>query len=193
MPKVTIICRRCGVEFSDYECNGRIYCSAACSARCIAKTHGEARSRLYCIWCSMKARCSNPNAVGYEYYGGRGIRVCALWASSFVAFRDWALSSGYCDSLQLDRKENDLGYFPENCRWATRQQQMRNTRKRKDAVTSRYRGVSWCEGSGKWRVQICGTSRASVHVGLFDDEIEAAKAYDAVARKEFGEFASPNF
>lgn len=68
---------------------------------------------------------------------------------------------------------------------------MRNTRKRRNAKTSPYKGVSWCSNVGKWRVQIARPG--SIHVGLFDSEREAALAYDAEARKVFGEFAYTNF
>jgi hypothetical protein len=61
-------------------------------------------------------------------YAGRGITVCEQWKSSFANFRTWALSHGYQPGLSIDRINNDKGYSPRNCRWATRTEQMRNTR-----------------------------------------------------------------
>lgn len=94
--------------------------------------HGNAgidRPRLYRIWANMKLRCSNQRDPKFERYGGRGIRVCTRWQRSFETFRDWALSSGYRDDLSIDRINNDHGYRPSNCRWATASQQRRNQRR----------------------------------------------------------------
>jgi hypothetical protein len=125
------------------------------------------------------------------YYANRGLTVCAEWQDSFAEFKKWAEANGYQPTLELDRRDNEKGYSPENCRWATRSQQMQNTRKRKGG-SSKYRGVSWHSQNKKWRVQI-SVNKKTTTVGCFDDEIEAAKAYDAAARDCFGEFASTNF
>ncbi len=92
-------------------------------------THGLTNSRLYRIWCSMKTRCSNPNSKTYEYYGGRGIAVCDEWNGDFTKFYNWAVNNGYTDDLTLDRKNGDLGYSPDNCRWATWHEQRLNQRR----------------------------------------------------------------
>ena len=77
-------------------------------------------SRLYNIWQGMKQRCYNKKNSHYYLYGGRGITVCDEWKNNSKAFIDWALSHGYADNLEIDRKDNDLGYCPENCQWITR-------------------------------------------------------------------------
>jgi hypothetical protein len=77
----------------------------------------------------MISRCASPSNASWERYGGRGITVCAEWRSSFVTFRDWATANGYDPELQLDRRDNDKGYSPDNCRWVTSVQNMNNTSK----------------------------------------------------------------
>ncbi len=90
--------------------------------------HGGEGTRLYTIWRRMKERCLNPNHVHYANYGGRGIKICQEWLSDFATFRAWAVACGYSDDLSLDRIDNDSGYSPANCRWASGKAQGRNRR-----------------------------------------------------------------
>lgn len=82
------------------------------------KTHGCSWTRPYRIWRCMLNRCTNRNCHEYHRYGGRGIAVCKSWMK-FENFRRWYLANGYADHLTLDRKNNDRGYSPGNCRWVT--------------------------------------------------------------------------
>lgn len=95
--------------------------------------HGYFGTRLYRIWFNMKQRCKNEKHVAYERYGGRGIHVCTEW-QAFIPFQEWALSHGYRDYLSIDRIDNDKGYSPENCRWATCKEQQNNRRPRRIKV-----------------------------------------------------------
>ena len=78
------------------------------------------------IYYGMIRRCHDPRRKDYPKYGGRGIRVCDEWRSSFDVFEAWALSHGYKDGMTLDRICNNRGYSPGNCRWITKRQQSYN-------------------------------------------------------------------
>lgn len=102
-------------------------CMRSFYARQSRNCHGESTSRLYKEWSTMKGRCYNKNASGYERYGGRGIRVCKEWGE-YWPFREWAYSHGYEDNLSLDRIDVDGDYSPDNCKWITMFDQQSNKR-----------------------------------------------------------------
>ena len=117
----------------------------------MGRTHGMSHQRLHNIWLGMRQRCSKPNCSGWHKYGAKGIRVCEEWDRSFEAFRDWAYSHGYEDTLTIDRLDPHGNYEPGNCRWVTQKVQQNN---RSNNVKLTYKGethslIEWSEISDK--------------------------------------------
>lgn len=116
-----------------------------------AKTHGCSGSPEYRIWQAAKARCFNPKDKKFKHYGGRGIVMCRQWSDSFSCFlKDMGTRpSGFT----LERKDNNLGYAPGNCIWASYTAQNNNLRRNRVLVFrgcrrtltqwSRFLGVSY--------------------------------------------------
>lgn len=91
-----------------------------------AKTHGATGTPEHAVWRSMLYRCRTPSSVDYANYGGRGIDFDPRW-QSFKAF--YADMGPRPSSLHtLDRRDNEAGYWKQNCRWTTRKVQQRNRR-----------------------------------------------------------------
>ena len=122
-------CAKCGTPRrirSDYPATLCRLCSRP-------RKHGLEGTPLYDAYRSMLARCGHrPSAYpGVHYYAGRGIEVCEAWRLDRTLFFGWALANGYQPGLILDRRDNDLGYNPENCRWVTAPVSGRNRRSTK--------------------------------------------------------------
>jgi hypothetical protein len=108
----------------------------------------KSNPREYASWSAMMDRCTNDKNPAYKRYGGRGITVCDRWRTSFENFlRDMGKRP---DRLSLERKNNDLGYSPDNCKWATPADQARNKR---NNLLLTFEGrtqplITWCDELG---------------------------------------------
>lgn len=117
------------------------------SSSCGCASHHLAHTRLYYVWKDIKNRCYSKRVDAYKWYGARGIGMCDEWRNDPVAFIEWCKNNGYKPGLQIDRRDNNKGYSPENCRFVTRTENMRNT----SAVRMlTFRGETkpmseWCE------------------------------------------------
>lgn len=113
-------------EISGPELRGGGQKSCGCHRPSAHRTHGKTGTPLYRMWRNMINRCEYPEAHNYRRYGGRGIAVCAEWRHNAAAFMAWCEANGYRPGLEIDRRDNDKDYGPDNCRFVTRIVNQRN-------------------------------------------------------------------
>ena len=102
-------------------------------------SHRGKQTKTYRIWIAMKTRCTNPNVPCYKNYGGRGITICEEWKNDYLKFLE---DMGECpENCSIERIDNNKGYSPENCKWATVEEQ--STNKRTTRIIT-YNGKTQC-------------------------------------------------
>lgn len=140
--------------------------SCGCYARELATqqstTHGLTGTSGYNTWMSMRARCYLKSCVAFHNYGGRGIRMCRRWKSSVENFIA-DMGPRPPPKHTVERINNNKGYSPQNCRWATYKEQANNQRVN---VVVRFEGqrmtlTQWAEKLGVG----CGTLRFRLKAG----------------------------
>ena len=149
----------------------------------------------------MRSRCTWNKAINWHLYGGRGIKVCDEWVNNFTAFRDWAMTNGYSDDLQLDRLDNDGNYEPCNCKWSTRIEQGNN---RRTCVYVTINGetktvVEWCRINGiavntafsrierGWKAEDAVTKSPKKRCVLSKEDVKYIKEHYIPGSKEYGQ------
>jgi hypothetical protein len=148
------------------------------------RSHGLSKTPTYRIWQYILQRCENPNSVNFKNYGGRGIKVCQRWQSFENFLSD--LGERPSPKHEISRIHNDGDYKPGNVEWSDDEiVQNRNKRTYRGSKTSKFRGVDRYRNKS-WRVRIVVERGSVITLGYFKSEREAARAYDAEARKHPG-------
>lgn len=140
----------CGVEKRYYINNVKrgttsscgCYNRELCKSRRLNTTPSLSRingvqNPLYAVFRCMLYRCYNKKSNRYENYGARGIVVCEEWRGNFHSFYNWAMSAGYKQGLEIDRRDVNKDYSPDNCRFVT---SLENARNKVNTLYYEYQG-----------------------------------------------------
>lgn len=162
-------CESCGSTIEKQKQNGLRDLSCGCIRYELTSKsntiHGDSKNtseyyNLFGIWGAMRDRCNRETNQDYKYYGGKGIIVESIW-DSYLEFKKWSLLNGYVplQNLQIDRKDGNKNYCPDNCRWVTPKENQRNRdcvilneEKAKDIRALLAKGITILELSEMYKV-----------------------------------------
>lgn len=145
---------------------------------------GRVKTLAYHNYTAMIQRCYDAQCDSYPDYGGRGIKVCAEWKCDFWSFfKD--MGERPSEMHSIDRIDNEKGYSPDNCRWATKQEQANSKRLRKSNKTG-YPGITLINSSGKYRVRAT-LSGERYHLGCFSTLEEAVYHREQYLKQKGGD------
>ena len=155
----------CSTHYSRWRIHGDPY-------YCEREYHGMTGTKIYRVYVSMKERCQ-PNYAKAHRYFDRGITVCEAWDKSFLTFYKDMGDIPFKEA-ELDRRDNDGNYTPENCRWVTHQENGFNR--------SDVKGAFYEKTRKKWIAQIRYDGE-HIYLGTFETEELATVAYRHIAKR----------
>lgn len=172
----------CGNTFVT--AGGAIRSGATTSCGCVGDNvltkHGMYKTNTYSSWRHMKQRCGNKNFHQFNDYGGRGITYCERWK----CFEKFYTDMGDCPKgFTLDRIDVNKGYYKENCKWSSRQEQSARQRLSKRNKSGRS-GVYQTQ-NGKWQAEI-RVNYKKINLGVHEFYEDACKAKSEAELLYFG-------
>ena len=164
--------------------------SCGCKRKGKPLTHGHCinreRESLYDVWLGIKQRCKNPKNKSFDLYGGRGIGICKEWDNSYDVFREWSVLNGHKTGLCIDRKDNNMGYYPNNCHWTTNKINCNNTRKNRSLT---YNGET--HTISEW-AEITGITRSTISARINNYGWSVERTLSEVPLKGNNQFTKTN-
>jgi hypothetical protein len=139
--------------------------------------HGDVESTEYRTWVNIKSRCYNTKNRSYPDYGGRGIRICDRWNDPTNGYNNFLEDMGRrpleCDSI--DRVDVNGNYTPDNCRWATSEEQSRNKRNSRNIT-----------GLGRTQVLSAWAKECNIHPETLRDRLDSGMTLEEAIRHPKG-------